>query len=222
MIAVETLDARHAALVAQAARGEAQPLGHALDGEPRLFVYDGVLPDPEAYRRWALSLPYTSLTVGAATFHGMASCDDTALADLIQQAHPRTVPGVTLFRRSPAGQVEPSFIHTDRDMGDWTGILYLTPDPPEADGTVFYRHRGTGAYGSQAEDAASVRQEWQDWRDETQWAPWTRVAARFNRLVLFPAPLFHARAIPENYGTGDDARLIQLVFGTGPLEEAPL
>lgn len=45
--------------------------------------------------------------------------------------------------------------------------------------------------------------------------------AAAGRLLLFPAPCFHSRAILENYGTaGDDARLIQLVFGTGSLEPA--
>jgi hypothetical protein len=46
-------------------------------------------------------------------------------------------------------------------------------------------------------------------------AGWTEtrlVLGRFNRLLIFDAALPHSRAIFENYGEGDDARLIQVIF----------
>jgi hypothetical protein len=180
-------------------------------------VYDDVLADPDAYRARAVALPFQSITVGAATFHGIAPCEDPTLLQWIVQRHPHARPGLTFFRRSPLGQVEPNFIHTDRDMGDWTAILYLNPDPLAGDGTTFWRHRRTGAMASTADGEAELLSEWQAWRDRSLWKPWRTVEARFNRLVLFPAPLFHSRALPDNYGGLDDARLIQLVFGRGSI-----
>lgn len=101
-------------------------------------------------------------------------------------------------------------LHTDASMGTWTALLYLNPQPPEGDGTAFYRHRATGATGS-TDDAEAA-----DWLDAEQWERIGLVEGRFNRLLLFSSGLFHARAIPENYGTDrDSARLLQICFGTG-------
>lgn len=217
---IDTLDARTEALRAKAAAMAApasRPATSPFLGLEAIRVYDDVLPDPIGYRVMACAQTFRSITVGAATFHGIAMCEDGTLPAVIQQMQPAAVPGLTFFRRSPLGQAEPNFIHTDRDMGDWTGILYLNPDPPEGDGTTFYRSKATHATASMAMGDADCHAEWLAWRDRAQWEPWHTVAAQFNRLVLFQAPLFHARAIADNYGAGDDARLTQLVFGTGVL-----
>ncbi len=44
--------------------------------------------------------------------------------------------------------------------------------------------------------------------------------ARFNRLLLFVSDRFHSRSIHDNYGADEDARLVQVTFGTGDLETA--
>jgi hypothetical protein len=188
-------------------------------GLEALRVHDAVLPAD--YRQFARARAFGSVTIGAATFHGIAACVDHTLVHWIQARYPQARPTLTFFRESPAGQLEPNYVHTDRDMGDWTAILYLTDDPRPADGTRFWRHRRTGATASTATTEADFRAEWQEWRDLSRWDPWHTVLAAPSRLLLFPAPCFHSRAILENYGTaGQDARLVQLVFGTGSLELA--
>lgn len=180
----------------------------------RLQVFDDVLPDPEAYRAQALAASFGSVTIGAATFHGIAPCPTTTLRDRVEALCGDLGPITTFFRQSPAGQVEPNYIHTDRDMGGWTGILYLTEVPRDGDGTTFWRWRATGATSSQALTMDDLVPEWLAWRDLAQWEPWQTVEARFNRLVLFPSGFFHSRALPENYGTDAvSARLIQVMFG---------
>lgn len=186
------------------------------DAVLHIRVHDQVIADPFTYRDWVRRQATQSVAIGPATFHGIAKCPDPALPDWIQAHYPHLTPGITFVRESPAGQVEPNFIHTDRDMGDWTGILYLNPQPAKGDGTTFWRHRITGARASTA-DSSQLLPEWQEWRKPLVWQPWTTVAARFNRLVLFPAALFHSRALPDNYGHGESARLIQIIFGTGTL-----
>ena len=182
-------------------------------------VIDDVLPDIDAYveatRRQAFA---TVEPVAGRIFHGIGRPVDLRLLYWIAVDRPRLMPTMTFLRQSPKAQVEPHFVHTDLDMGEWTGLFYLNPTPAPGDGTVFYRWRRTGEVQSTVEPgSAAQRDEVAAWSDAEQWEEWHRVAARCNRLVLFPARYFHSRAIPENYGEGDDARLLQVVFGTGKL-----
>jgi GNAT superfamily N-acetyltransferase len=185
-----------------------------------ITVVDDVLPDVAAYVAATRAQPFGAVepTPGV-VFHGIAAPVSDALPQWIAARWPALTPTTTFVRRSPAGQVEPNFIHTDRDMGEWTAIAYLTPDPPTDDGTTFWRWtRGaaaTGAIASLATTGEALLAEWQAWRDPAQWTPWHTVPAQLNRLVLFPSSYFHARALAANYGAGETARLIQVVFGTG-------
>lgn len=217
---IDRLDDRVADLQQKTRAGiapESKASPSAIVDSAQILVLDDVLPDPDAYRAAVLARTFRSIPMGPVTFHGIAECDDPTVPGWIIEHFPEARPSLTFFRRSPAGQAEPNYIHTDRDMGDWTAILYLNPDPPSDDGTTFLRHRASGATASTAATDEQFRTEWTEWRDLSQWERWHTVAAKFNRLLLFHAPLFHARAIADNYGTDDTARLIQLVFGTGAL-----
>ena len=189
-------------------------------------VFDGVLADPLAYRQAALAHEFTSVETGpGVVFHGISTSVPATVPDWLVARFPSLQPTLSFFRKSPKGQDEPNFIHTDRDMGDWTAILYLNPEPPKGDGTTFYQRTMTAARSSTSDTEDLLIVEWLDWRQRDLWQPWHRVDAAFNRLVVFTSSLFHARSIPENYGEGDNARLIQLVFGKGELQpcaSAPL
>lgn len=180
--------------------------------DPAVQVFDDVLSDADGYRAEALGLPFQSYTLGLATFHGIA-IGPRLMADLIVRMDPTKEPTLTFFRRSPKGQAEPNYIHSDRSMGAWTGLLYLTPDPPEADGTIFWEHAASGERFDTSETLDEYTTNGLRWLVTDEWKPWHRVAARFNRMVLFPAPYYHSRAIPENYGEGDTARLVNVTFG---------
>jgi hypothetical protein len=151
-------------------------------------VLDDVLPDPMAYRAEALAQPFGDVTLGPDTFRGIAACPRGDVALAAAAAAPGTEPVLSFFRKSPHCQREPNYIHTDEMMGRWTGIYYMNPEPPEGDGTTFWEP------------------------DEYGFLAVGHVAARFNRLVLFPSEVLHSRALFDNYGQGDDARLIQVVF----------
>jgi len=217
---MDTVEQRAAALAQQAQAG-GPTLGRPAPDPFRQWVkvYDDVLARPLEYRAEALALEFRSVPVGPITFHGIAGCHTARLPQWIQTLYPDAKPGLSFFRRSPLGQEEPNFIHTDRDMGDWTGILYLNPRPLPGDGTTFWSFRETGAVSSVASTVDEALVEGALWRKRDLWFPRQSVAAKFNRLVLFHAPMFHSRAIDQNYGVGpEDARLIQIVFGTGSLE----
>jgi hypothetical protein len=180
--------------------------------DPNILVFDDVLADADGYREMALGLPYQSYTLGLATFYGIAMAPPV-VSDLIARECPERAPTLSFFRQSPEGQAEPNFIHSDRSMGAWTGLLYLTPNPPEEDGTTFWEHASGERF-----DASPTIDEYATnglrWIDTDQWTPWYRVQAKFNRLVLFAAPYYHSRAIFENFGEGASARLVNVTFGS--------
>ncbi|HMF95100.1 MAG TPA: DUF6445 family protein [Vicinamibacterales bacterium] len=182
-----------------------------------LRICDDVIADPVAYTAAVRRLPFQTLDLGGSVFHGIAACDDPELAEWVVAHYPHARPGLTFYRQSADGQVEPNYIHADAAMGEWTGILYLTERSPARDGTIFWEDRLTGARMTTATTDAERAAEWAAWRQLDQWQAWAHVEARPNRLLLFPAACYHSRAIPENYGHGATARLIQVMFGTGSL-----
>jgi hypothetical protein len=180
----------------------------------RIMLIENFLPDPEAYRAKALTREFRTFEfpeVGV-TFHGINVADDGAVPLRLAEVLPGATPTLSFLRRSPAGQVEPHYIHTDADMGDWTGLLYLNPDPPLEDGTSFWQHVETGELENKVPHARSV-----EGRSAFGWREWWRCEARFNRMLIFPSTYFHSRAIYGNWGAGDDARLTQVTFGRGNL-----
>lgn len=184
-----------------------------------IHVIDHALPHPHFYRSLALAREFGTVDVGA-QFHGIALGADATLPELVVARFPMLAPALSFFRRSPEGQPEPNFIHTDCDMGEWTAILYLTPNPPLDDGTTFWRHHESGRIETATGATSDANlAETLAWRDRTQWEPWRTVAAVFNRVVLFPATYYHSRALEANYGEGDTARLIQVLFGMGTVPE---
>lgn len=150
-------------------------------------IVDDALADPMAYLSEVQRLPFGDVTVGRDTFRGIAPAH-RADVDRVAEAVTGASSVLSFFRRSPAGQTEPNFVHTDESMGRFTGILYLNPEPAAGDGTAFW--------------------EW----DGGVWRMTRLVPAKFNRLLTFDATLHHSRALFHNYGSGDTARLIQVVF----------
>jgi len=180
--------------------------------DPRIAVFDAVLRDPVAYARHARSTDSQTYLVGDVEWHGLSACVETEFTDWLYRVRPDLTPSLSLIRRSPLGQVEPNYIHTDRDMGEWTALLYLTDTPDTDDGTDFWRHRWSGATESSSMSPMDKLNEGQAWRDLSQWALRAHVPAVFNRAIIFPASLFHSRAIYANYGVGNESRLTQVVF----------
>jgi hypothetical protein len=177
-------------------------------------VYDDFLPTPVAYRAAALAQEFRTYEFPEATFHGIAMPTPPDVPERLRAIYPAAEPTLSFFRKSPEGQPEPHFIHTDADMGDWTALLYLNPKPPADDGTKFWRHLATGAI-----ESAIPHERSREGRTTEGWEERCLVPAKFNRLVLFPATFFHSRAIVGNWGTGRQARLTQVVFGKGQMGE---
>jgi hypothetical protein len=176
-----------------------------------VLILDDFIREPEHYRNAALKNKFARIDFGHIAFDGIAIASlETGLPKLIEQRFPQLKPELSVFRKSPKDQKEPNFIHCDVELGDWTAVLYLNPWPDVRDGTDFWVERETGALHGPAEHAVTLKAA-------SQCDKWRHVSAKFNRLLMFPADYFHSRALYENYGEGDNARLIQVVFGRGEL-----
>ncbi len=175
--------------------------------DQQIRVFDDVLADPLAYRAGALAQPYGSVTQDGETMHGLAACTYAEIPLRLSMQLGIDV-HLTFFRRSPEGQEEPTFIHSDASMGEVTAILYLNPEPPHGDGTTFWERLSTGARDGEWDEATARAA-----RDRALWTPWKHVDARFNRLLVFQSDLYHSRGLIANHGTEQDPRLIQVAFG---------
>jgi hypothetical protein len=150
-------------------------------------ILDDALPYPMAYLAEVRRLAFRDVKLGPDTFRGIAT-SHRADVDKAAEAETGGVSTLSFFRRSPAGQIEPNFVHSDEAMGQFTGIYYMNPEPAEGDGTAFWERDGDG------------------------WKLVRLVPAKFNRLLTFTAELHHSRALFDNYGEGNGARLIQVIF----------
>lgn len=177
-------------------------------------VIDGFLEDPESYRAFALRGQFESFKFETCTFHGISPVlqGSAVLRDPVVPTKLQSTflarPTLSFFRKSPRGQTEPHFIHTDADMGRWSAILYLNPDAPAEDGTSFWTHAATGEIGNPAPHLRSEEGQTTD-----GWNLRMTIAAKFNRMLVFPSTHYHSRAIVDNWGSGDESRLTQVTFG---------
>lgn len=176
-------------------------------------VVDGVLADPMAYREAALRGTFEDVPDAGIVFHGISrDTPSDEMCAFISRGFPGLLPMLTFLRQSPLGQSEPHVVHSDLSMGLWSAILYLTPNPAPGDGTAFWQRRSDGARGTVAATSGDYVADGETWAEQANWHAWYVVPAVFNRMVMFPSRLYHSRA-RENYGVGDDARLIQVAFG---------
>jgi hypothetical protein len=106
-------------------------------------------------------------------------------AKLVSELFPDYEIAFNFVRKSPLNQEEPNFIHSDEMMGEITCILYLNELSPSEDGTTMY---------------------------DNDKNPLAKVYSKYNRMVAFDSNVLHSRNLFENFGEGQSARLIQVVF----------
>jgi len=151
-----------------------------------LITFDNVLKDPKEYVADIHKYGFQDVADGDNVFRNIQPRD---IYDEFSQYVTAVFGGykvnVNFVRKSPLNQEEPNFVHTDEMMGDITCILYLSEDAPNEDGTTIY--------------------------DEEK-KPLAVVYSKFNRMVAFNSDLLHSRNLFENFGEGEKARLIQVIF----------
>jgi hypothetical protein len=150
-----------------------------------LFFTDNVLDNPIEYVEEALNGRFVDIPDGDRVFRGIQIRGNDEFANFVLDLFPDCYIVYNFIRKSPLYQEEPNFIHKDDMMGDLTAILYLNEIHPKEDGTTIYND------------------------DETESCV---VYSKFNRMLAFDSELLHSRNIYDNFGEGENARLVQVIF----------
>ena len=151
-----------------------------------LITFDNVLKDPKDYVADIYKYGFQDVADGDNVFRNIQPRDIyDEFAQYVTNVFGGYKVSVNFVCKSPLNQEEPNFVHTDEMMGDITCILYLNEDAPSEDGTTIY---------DQEEKPLAV------------------VYSRFNRMIAFNSDLLHSRNLFENFGEGENARLIQVIF----------
>ncbi len=147
-------------------------------------IVEEVLAYPDMYVDDILKGEFIDVQDGDTVFRGIQLRENDELQSFVESMFPEYSTSYNFVRSSPLNQVEPNFIHTDEMMGDKTILLYLNKTFPQGDGTTLYA----------GEDPMCV------------------FHAKYNRMISFDSRIPHSRNIFENYGEGDSARLVQVIF----------
>lgn len=188
-------------------------------------VIDNFTPWPDAARASALAAGFGTWRpnkgeVGSSIYDGMCFWGDHAmlLEPLMRHLGVPAIPNSMFFRVTNA-QTEGAYVHSDREAGDYTCVVYLSDHGEDETGTAFFRNRRTGltrmpSFDELRSDPGSferlkdemVRGSEEDW-ERVEFVP-----GRFNRGVIFEAPLFHAR-VPR-HGFADTPQGGRLVWAS--------
>ncbi len=147
-------------------------------------IIEDVLAYPDKYISDILKGEFTDIQDGDTVFNGIQLRDNDEFQSFVERMFPNYSTAYNFVRASPLNQIEPNFIHTDEMMGDKTILLYLNKIFPQGDGTTLYDGEN----------------------------PMCVFHAKYNRMISFDSRIPHSRNIFENYGSGDSARLVQVIF----------
>lgn len=151
-----------------------------------LTILDNIIKDPKEYVSNIHLHGFQDIADGQNIFRNIQIRDNNdEFAEYIKSIFPDYEIAFNFVRKSPLNQEEPNFIHTDEMMGLITCILYLNEKEPVGNGTTIY--------------------------DDNKNILFT-MHSKFNRLFCFDSDKLHSRNILENFGDGDNARLVQVIF----------
>lgn len=130
---------------------------------------------------------------------------ETQIASLLRT---HIKPVVIFARMMTAGIRAPHRIHSDRAMSAFAAHLYLSECYTPGSGTGFFRHRVWGEEHLAETDVSGLRSEcFEDWEE------YSRIPAKFGRLLIHDANLWHCAFPLEGFGSRpEDARLVLTMF----------
>lgn len=148
--------------------------------------------------------------VGSSVYDGMGFWGNHALMlkNIMPHMGSVIVPNSMFFRITKLG-TEKAYIHSDRETGNWTCVAYLS-EHSEPSGTAFFKHKPTGLTQMpsflEMQEMGILEQLKEDMvsRDPDKWEQLDFVEGKFNRALLFKAPLFHSRYPVEGIGNTDE------------------
>lgn len=151
-----------------------------------LITFDNIIKDPKAYVSDIHLHEFQDVEDGEHVFRNIQPRDgNDEFAQYITNLFFGYDVAFNFVRKSPLNQKEPNFIHTDEMMGDITCLLYLNHFEPDGNGTTIYDEENNKLL---------------------------TMYSKFNRMVAFDSKSPHSRNIYDNFGEGEHARLVQVIF----------
>jgi Family of unknown function (DUF6445) len=199
----------------------------AIQTMPGYLVIDNFCYKAEEVRQSALNVGFGSFIpnkgeFGPSELTGMCFWGDhsTMLKHLATVCGQPVYP-TGMFFRVATEETEKAYIHSDREDGEYTAIVYLSKHEPEASGTAFFRHKESGSIilpDSYANLKAN-RPEWFEQHkkdmvegDHAKWDMIQYVPGQYNRALIFDARLYHSRYPLHGIGkTAEDGRMVWVV-----------
>lgn len=127
-----------------------------------------------------------------------------------------------IFKRDDSFKLH---IHFDTEVKTvWAGVVYLSKNHPDIEGTSFWKHRRTGLEEIPRTDEGLSRYGWNssqdvanflrtEGKDESLWVKTLSVPYKYNRLVLFRPWLFYSPG--KSFGNSlESSRMVQTLFFT--------
>lgn len=116
---------------------------------------------------------------------------------------------VVIFSRiMSAGMAVPHRVHSDRIMAEFSAHLYLSTEFTEGSGTGFFRHKIFGDRHTAETIDSEVRPN-----SPEDWQEYARIPARFGRLLIHDATLWHCAFPLEGFGQApEDSRMVLTAF----------
>lgn len=187
-----------------------------------ITIIDGFTPLIDEARASALASGFGTWKpskgeVGSSVYDGMNFWGKhSILLHALTHVMGRPVFPNNMFFRVTNEDTESAYVHSDREAGDCTCIVYLS-DHAAVSGTGFYRHRETGmthmpSFAEMSKDPIAfekLKHEMVGGSDE-HWEQLDFVRGLYNRAVIFDAPLFHART--PRHGFSDSAESGRMVW----------
>lgn len=164
------------------------------------LIVDDVLASPDEYVQDILSKPFVNIPDGTNVFKGIQMVEDEEVENKIESIYNNYKVVNNFIRQSPVNQAEPNYIHSDRNESDLIAILYLNKKHPKNAGTLIYEDETRGSMVDLGLD------------NEPDFKASVKLSMKYNRLVAFPSDLYHSRSIKQNFGTGENSRLVQVLF----------
>jgi hypothetical protein len=166
---------------------------------------DSFLQGIDGHVKEIMSGEFKDVPDGDIVFKGIQDRGRDIVSDLVGLMFPEYEQTFNFVRKSPVNQEEPYVIHQDGMVGDIIVILYLNKVYPENAGTNIYENLDTGK--TYCEDHSKVC-------DGKNFKISSTIKMKYNRLVAFPARLYHSRAIEDNFGNDKDgdSRVAQVLF----------
>jgi hypothetical protein len=107
------------------------------------------------------------------------------------------IPKFTFARLMLNGHKSPHTVHSDLSMGKYSAHIYLSKNWPLGSGTSFYFHKTEGVRHRLESDQNQLQI---DLHDENKWIQYFNAQAKYNRILIHEAALWHCAEPIRGFG----------------------